>query len=120
MKCNGCSQSFGSGEGVEIGADFLCWACSINAPATTAMVAAVKPIAADAKPVRTCCPHYSVIREFFSTARESGLDTSEAARDRMRGSLGMLLGRRIESRADMSAADWAFATNAVRINRVWW
>jgi hypothetical protein len=82
----------------------------------------VAPIVAApvAKIERKRCPHYSVIRDFFTVSRETGLDTSEAARDRMRGALGMLLGRRIESRADMSAADWAFATNAVRMNRVWW
>ncbi len=86
-----------------------------------AVAVEAKPVAVvEAKPVKSRCPHYRQIREFFAVAREMGLDVSEAARDRMRGSLGMLMGRPIESRADMSAADWAYATNAVRMARVWW
>jgi hypothetical protein len=119
MRCVDCGGSFGHGEAFpDQHGDVVCIVCSTYRAPAAPVVATVAKV--EAKPVRTRCPHYHVIREFFTVARESGMDTSEAGRDRMRGALGMLLGRRIESRADMSAADWAFATNAVRMNRVWW
>lgn len=70
--------------------------------------------------VRPRCSHYHLIREMFAVAREQGLDVSDAARDRMRGAIGMLLGRRIESRSQLAASDWAFCTNAVRLGRLFW
>jgi hypothetical protein len=66
------------------------------------------------------CAFYREIKAFFACARERGLDISEAARDRMRGAIGILLGRRIESRADLCGSDWELCTNAVRAGRLFW
>ncbi len=74
---------------------------------------------AEVKPAkRGRCSHYAMIREFMAAAREMGLDTE--AKDRCRGAVGMLLGKRIESRSDLSAAEWGFCTNALRMNRLFW
>jgi len=69
---------------------------------------------------RQRCPHYATIREFFGVAREAGLDTSKAAQDRCRGAVGMLLGRPVASRGELSGAEWGFCTNAVRMGRLFW
>jgi hypothetical protein len=65
-------------------------------------------------PAKARCPHYAVIREFFAIAREMGYDTSKESRDRWRGAMGVYLGIRIQSRADLSAAQWRNATTGLR------
>ncbi len=87
---------------------------------TSATVETVEVAPVEQAQPRKRCLHYHLIREMFAVAREHGLDVSDAARDRMRGAIGMLLGRRLESRADLAASDWAFCTNAVRLNRLFW
>lgn len=89
-------------------------------PEAPATVETVEEAPVEQPKVRARCPHYHLIRELFAVAREKGLDVSDAARDRMRGAIGMLLGRRIESRSELSASDWAFCTNAVRLGRLFW
>jgi hypothetical protein len=74
----------------------------------------------DASAPKPRCPHYDAIKEFFAVAREVGLDTSKEGKDRVRGAIGMLLGRRIESRSELTGAEWAFCTNAVRMGRLFW
>jgi hypothetical protein len=69
-------------------------------------------------PAKVRCPHYKAIREFFKVARELGLDTSKESKDRWRGALGMLLGRPIESRSELTGAEWSFATNALRMGKL--
>lgn len=75
---------------------------------------AVKP----AKVAKPRCQHYAAIKEFFMVAREMGMDT--AAKDRARGAVGMLLGKRIESRASLTGSEWSFATNALRCGKLTW
>ncbi len=73
---------------------------------------------AQAKPQRKRCPHYVGIKEFFSVAREMGLDTTK--KEACRAAVGMLLGRRVVSRANLTGAEWSFCTNALRNNRLFW
>jgi len=64
------------------------------------------------------CPHYGQIKEFFSLAREMGFDTTKNSQDRWRGAIGMLLGRRVQSRSELSGAEWAYCTNALRMGKL--
>lgn len=64
------------------------------------------------------CPHYAAIKEFFAVAKEKGLDTAQ--KDRARGAVGMLLGKRIESRAALTGEEWTFATSALRMGKLIW
>jgi hypothetical protein len=67
------------------------------------------------------CPHYTTIRSFFVAARESGLDTvSESGKDRCRGALGVYLGKRIASRAELTACDWENGITAVKAGVLFW
>jgi hypothetical protein len=67
------------------------------------------------------CAHYQTIRAFFQAARESGLDTvSEAAKDRCRGALGVYIGKRIESRAELTACDWENGITGVKAGVLFW
>ena len=70
------------------------------------------------KPVKARCAHWAAIKAFFAVCREMGLDAQNKAA--CRAAVGMLLGRRIQSRADLSGAEWAFCTNAVRMGRLFW
>jgi hypothetical protein len=81
-----------------------------------APVAVVQPV--EAKPVKSRCPHYANVREFFTVAREVGLDTT--AKDRCRGAVGIFLGRRIESRSSLSGQEWALCCGAIRAGRLFW
>lgn len=74
----------------------------------------VKPVKREKKR----CGHYQAIREFFAVAREKGLDTK--AQERARGAIGVVIGRRIESRADMTADEWIEATYALRLGFLTW
>ena len=84
-----------------------------------ALVEAV-PVVEEPAPVvkKGRCPHYGAIKAFFACARELGYDTSKASQDRWRGALGMLLGHCIESRSELSGAEWNFATNALRMGKL--
>jgi hypothetical protein len=64
------------------------------------------------------CPHYAQIKEFFIVARELGFDTSKESQGKWRGAMGMLLGRPVASRSELSGAEWAFATNALRMGKL--
>jgi hypothetical protein len=78
------------------------------------------PTSAVAAQPKQRCAFYRHIKAFMAVARERGLDISEAARDRMRGAIGIVLGRRIESRADLSGPEWELCTNALRAQRLFW
>jgi hypothetical protein len=67
---------------------------------------------------RTRCPYAKAIREFMAVAREAGLDVT--AKDRCRGALGQFLGKRVESRADLTGRDWAVCASGVRMGRLAW
>jgi hypothetical protein len=67
------------------------------------------------------CPHYATIKAFFQAAKESGLDTiSDAGKDRCRGALGVYLGKRIESRAELMACDWENGITAIKAGVLFW
>ena len=80
----------------------------------------VEAIEAEMTAPKGRCLHYAAIKEFFNVARELGFDTSKEAKDRVRGAIGMLLGRRIESRSELTGQEWAFCTNALRMNKLFW
>jgi hypothetical protein len=64
------------------------------------------------------CPHLAEIKAFFAVAREVGLNPE--SKEGCRAAVGMFLGRRIASRADLSGAEWAYCANAVRLGRLFW
>ncbi len=78
----------------------------------------VEVAAVEAKPAKARCPHYKNIQTFMAIAREAGLNTS--AKDRCRGAVGALLGRRIESRADLTGAEWAAMGAAIKAGKLVW
>jgi hypothetical protein len=81
--------------------------------------ATVPPAEVEAPAVKKArCKHYGQIKEFFSVARQLGFDTSKESQDRWRGAIGMLLGRRVASRSELSAQEWAYATNSLRMGRL--
>lgn len=80
---------------------------------------AAQPVAkVKAQPAKARCPHYTAIKTFMAIAREHGLDTN--AKDRCRGAVGVLLGRRIESRADLTGAEWAAMGAAIKAGKLCW
>jgi hypothetical protein len=91
---------------------------SIEAEATTPITTPALPLVAIPVTKRPRCPHLTDIRSFAEAAQEKGLDMK--AQDRCRGAVGMLLGRRIESRSDLNGAEWAFCANAIRMGRLFW
>ncbi len=141
--CVECASSGFSIEPRHLNGEVICTGCRVVAPLTiegrgygeskdelrarafaaieAATVPPVEPVAVEAPAgKRARCPHYAVIKAFFSVAHAAGLDVSSDGKDRVRGALGMLLGKRVESRASLTAAEWAFATNAVRVGRLFW
>jgi hypothetical protein len=78
-----------------------------------------EPVEVEAPAVKKArCPHYAAIKAFFAVARELGFDTSKASQDRWRGAMGMLLGRPVASRSELTGAEWGFATNALRMGKL--
>ena len=76
------------------------------------------PAKAVKAPKKTRCPHYSIIKEFAAIARENGLSMKDA--DRARGAMGVYLGVKISSRADLSAAQWQNAITGLRAGVLFW
>ncbi|HEY0076681.1 MAG TPA: hypothetical protein VGB77_21540 [Abditibacteriaceae bacterium] len=64
------------------------------------------------------CPHYHIIREFAATAREMGCDMK--AQDRARGAMGIYLGVRIQSRSELTAAQWRNALGGLKAGVLFW
>lgn len=83
-----------------------------------AEAAPVEAPAGEAKPAKARCAHYKSIQAFVAIAREAGLDM--AAKDRCRGAVGALLGRRIASRADLTGAEWAAMSAAIKSGKLFW
>ncbi len=69
-------------------------------------------------PKKARCPHYEVIRQFAALARELGLNMKE--QDRARGAMGVYLGVKIESRAQLTAAQWRNAMTGLRAGVLFW
>ncbi len=80
----------------------------------------VAPVEVEAPsvPAKGRCPHYAVIREFAALARENGLSMKDA--DRARGAMGVYLGVKINSRADLSPAQWRNAITGLRAGVLFW
>jgi hypothetical protein len=93
-------------------------AAAAKGQAIEAAPVAVAAEAVAAKVEKPRCPHYKAIQQFMAIAREAGLNTS--AKDRCRGAVGALLGRRIESRADLTGAEWAAMGAAVKAGKLVW
>ena len=91
---------------------------SLEAAQAKANAVQVKAAKVEAKPVKARCQCYAQIKEFFAVARENGLDAQNKAG--CRAAVGMLLGRKIETRADLNGSEWAFCTNALRMGRLFW
>jgi hypothetical protein len=72
------------------------------------------------KPAKVRCAHYASIKTFFAVARDAGLDTTGASRDRVRGALGVWLGRRLASRNEVTGAEWSGAAQAIKTGRLFW
>ncbi len=70
------------------------------------------------KAAKTRCPHAATIKAFAAAAREAGL--SMADKDRARGAMGVYLGKRIESRSELSANDWENGITAVKAGVLFW
>ncbi len=89
--------------------------------AADALKTAQQPATVAPEPKRTVkprCPHYAEIKRFHAAAKEKGLDVR--AKDRSRAAVGMLLGLRVESRADLTGRDWMQATMAIKSGRLFW
>jgi hypothetical protein len=83
--------------------------------------APVVPVAVvPVKPAKVRCRHYASIKTFFAVARDAGLDTSAASRDRVRGALGVFVGRRLASRNEVTGAEWQGAAQAIKTGRLFW
>jgi hypothetical protein len=86
--------------------------------AAPVVVAAPEVEAPKVQPVKVRCAHYLEIRRFMAAAKSAGLDTNAKARSRQ--AVGALLGRRIESRADLTGTEWTRATLAIRRRELSW
>jgi hypothetical protein len=102
----------------EHGAKALFLHCGSTDEPTPEPIAHVAPVAAVAKPVQARCPHYKAIRAFFGCARGAMLDTRDE--DAMRDALAAFVGPELETRADLSAGEWATTADAVRRGALVW
>jgi hypothetical protein len=100
---------------------------AVNRAAENAFFAMMEPDAAPVvaqapavKPAKVRCAHYASIKTFFAVARDAGLDTSGASRDRVRGALGVFVGRRLASRNEVTGAEWQGAAQAIKTGRLFW
>ncbi len=78
----------------------------------------VEPVEVQAKPER--CPHWKQIQRFFAIAREAGLDTSKAAKPKMRHAMEDVLRRCVDSRSEVSASEWMLLGDAIKSHRLTW
>lgn len=124
-KCSKCAKTVRAG-GVELGNTLFCGPCfAVKASEIQAAREAAAKAPAPAAPAfakapakRERCEFYPAIREFMAVARTLGLDTNNKRGCRI--AIGLLLGRRVESRADLSAADWGRSVGALRSGALWW
>lgn len=64
------------------------------------------------------CSHYKAIRRTFAIAKDRGLDTKDESA--MRRAFGRALGRRIESRNEMSGGDWDYVARQMKRGALAW
>ena len=73
-----------------------------------------------AKPVKARCKHFKAIQTFFAIARDAGLDTSAAAKPKMRHAMETFMGRCVDSRAEVTGAEWAAMGAAIKSGKLFW
>jgi hypothetical protein len=76
------------------------------------------PVAAKVSKPR--CPHWKLISRFFGIARDAGLDTSKAAKPKMRHAMETQMGRCVNSRSEVSAGEWELLGDLVKAGRLAW
>lgn len=74
--------------------------------------------AAPVEQVKVRCPFYKQIRTFHAIAIDLGLDTK--AKEACRAAMGMLLGRRLGSREEVTGPEWEFACGELKAGRLFW
>jgi hypothetical protein len=72
------------------------------------------------KPVKARCAHYKQIQTFFAIARDAGLDTSATAKPRMRHAMETFMGRCVNSRSEVTAAEWIAMGAAIKSKKLFW
>ena len=60
------------------------------------------------------------IKRFFAIARENGLDTSKAAKARMRHAIENALRRCFDSRSDITTEEWFYLGDLIKAGRLKW
>ena len=115
-QCVKCSKTVWSG-GVELGNDLFCNACFA---AKASEIQATREAAAQpTAPVKKArCEFYKAIQQFMAVARTLGLDTNNKRGCRI--AIGLLLGRKTESRADLTGAEWGRCITGLRSGLLWW
>jgi hypothetical protein len=122
-------------QGIITGYTKACPLCSTSNPITTSertwcesvehwqarAFAALAPVEPAKVEKVARCPHYATIKAFFAAAKDSGLDTiTEDGKDRCRGALGVYIGKRIASRAELTANDWENGITALKAGVLFW
>lgn len=74
----------------------------------------------EAKPAKVRCPHYKAIQRFFAIARDAGLDTSKAAKPAIRHAMESAMGRCVNSRSEVTGAEWATMGAQVKTGKLCW
>lgn len=94
----------------------LCFEYSKPATAQAKLQAEAPQKAAPAR--RPRCLHYKTIRIAFAIAKDKGLDTR--ADEAMRAAFSRVLGRKIDSRDEMSGNDWCQVGRAMKFHGLGW
>lgn len=66
------------------------------------------------------CKHWKLIQRFFAIAREAGLDTSKDAKPAMRHAMRHAMKRCVDSRSEVTAAEWQTMGNLIKAGRLAW
>jgi uncharacterized membrane protein len=83
-------------------------------------VAVEAPAKVEAQPAKTRCPHRKLIARFFAIAREAGLDASKAAKPSMRHAMENAMKRCVDSRSEVTAAEWLMLGDLIKAGRLAW
>jgi len=73
------------------------------------------PVAEEVPAKGPCC-HVRVIRRFYAIAQKAGLDVKNS--ERMKGAFSMALGRRVDSRKQLTADNWAYLGDLAESGRL--
>ncbi len=72
------------------------------------------------QPVKARCSYYKAIQTFFAIARDAGLDTSKAAKPQMRHAMETAMGRCVNSRSEVTGAEWAAMGAKIKAGKLAW